>query len=308
MKISPLISIIIPCYNQANFLGEALQSVSNQTYSNWECIIVNDGSNDDSGDIARKLVSKDERFHYFHQDNKGVSSARNYGIAKSNGTYIQFLDADDFLEKSKLESSLQQLILTDDGKAKLVISDFRMFTSNPYKTSDPFCNLNYHLFNFESLLYKWNESFSIPIHCGLFEVSLFEKIRFPENLTAQEDWIVWVKIFQTGCKVFFLDEPLALYRINPISRTMTKSLYEDQMKAYEYFKTIVTEDEFHKLSSVLISRYYKSSENFKYKLRTSKNSNTYQTGLLVKKVLNKLGVLKIVNSLFPLVYKFKTKL
>lgn len=307
MKKFPLISIIIPCYNQAQYLDEALQSVLHQTCANWECLIVNDGSIDNTEEIAKKWTIKDIRFHYFYKENGGVSSARNYGIKMAKGTYLQFLDADDVLNKSKLELSLRQLHLIENIDVKIVISNFSMFTDNPNKTTIPYCNLNDQLFNFEHLLYQWNETFSIPIHCGFFEVSLFEKIRFPENLTAQEDWIVWVNIFKTGCKTVFIDEPLALYRRNLASRTMTKSIYEDQIKAYEYFKTLLTEDEFHKLSLVLISRYYKSNEEFKNKLRAVKNSNTYQTGLMIKKMIKKLGVLRPFRHLFLIILKFKSK-
>jgi len=301
--MKPLISIIIPCYNQAQYLEGALQSVLNQTYSNWECIIVNDGSPDNTEEIAKAWVSKDMRFRYFYKENGGVSSARNFGIEKAEGTYIQFLDSDDLLDKRKLELSLHQLNLTENRGAKIVISNFRMFKQNPNRTTIPYCNLKAELFNFESLLYQWNESFSIPIHCGFFHHSLFEEIRFPENMTAQEDWIVWVSLFQKGCKALFIDKPLALYRINTTSRTMTEDLHSDQLKAYEYFKKNLSEAEFYKLSVVLISRYYKSTTYFKTKLNEIKLSNTYRVGYLIKKVLRKLRILKPCKYLFEKILK-----
>lgn len=305
--IYKLISIIIPCYNQGAFLNETLLSVYNQTYSNWECIIVNDGSTDNSEKIAKDWADKDNRFKYFNKENSGVSAARNFAIEKVNGTYIQFLDADDLLDTQKLELSIKALDKQSNENKQIVISNFRMFSTNANKTKEPYCSLNEELFSFENLIYKWNESFSIPIHCGFFEASLFKNIRFPENLTAQEDWIVWVKLFKIPINAIFLNEPLALYRENPKSRTMARSIFKDQIIAYEMFKTILSENEFYSLSKVLISRYFKEQETLKKRLQSVKNSNSYQTGLMIKKVLKTLGMLKISRKLFPFFLKFKSK-
>jgi hypothetical protein len=305
--MSSLVSVIVPCYNQAQYLDEALQSVLDQTHQNWECIIVNDGSPDNTEEVAKKWVAKDSHFIYLYKENGGVSSARNLGIEKAKGDYLQFLDCDDLMDKRKLEWSLQLIQEKVDNNIQMVVSDFRMFVDDSNKTSIPYCILNSQILNFETLLYSWSSYFSIPIHCGFFKTSLFESIRFPEDMTAQEDWIVWVSIFKRGCKSGFIDKPLALYRKNPSSRTMTKSLLLDQLKAYEYFKGILSEEEFHRLSLVLISRYYKSNEELKHKWRVIKESNTYQTGLLIKKVLKTIGVLKISRRLFPVILKLKAK-
>ena len=101
----PLISVIVPCYNQAQYLDECLQSVLDQTYTDWECIIVNDGSPDHTEEIAKKWVEKDTRFIYLFKENGGLSSARNAGIEIAKGEWIQFLDCDDILKKEKFEIS-----------------------------------------------------------------------------------------------------------------------------------------------------------------------------------------------------------
>jgi hypothetical protein len=302
-----LVSIIVPCFNQAQYLDEALQSVFDQTYENWECIIVNDGSPDNTADIAQKWVKKDSRFNYLYKTNGGVSSSRNLALQRAKGDYIQFLDSDDFLNKEKLELSLNLIKVGYENDIKIIVSDFRMFVDSPNKTLNPYCSLNSEVLNFESLLYSWNATFSLPIHCGFFKASLFENIRFPENMTAHEDWIVWVSIFKTGGKALFLDKILALYRMNPSSRVKTKSLYEDQIKACEYFKYYLSEQEFYKLSMLLISRYYKSNDDLKCRLKAIKNSNSYQTGLMIKKILKTLGILKLFKSLFPIILKLKSK-
>jgi len=108
--MSKLVSIIVPCYKQAHFLEESLGSVMNQTYNNWECIIVNDGSPDETDRVALKWTAKDERFKYLEQKNKGLSGARNAGIEICEGEYILPLDADDILDKEYLKIIVPEIL------------------------------------------------------------------------------------------------------------------------------------------------------------------------------------------------------
>ena len=300
-----LVSIIVPCYNQAQFLDEALQSVLDQTYTNWECIIVNDGSPDHTEEVAQKWVAKDARFKYIYKENGGLSSARNLGLEKAKGDLIQFLDSDDCIDKTKLALSLEQFKATEDKDVKIVISNFRMFVDDLNLSTEAYCNLDKVHFNLENILYQWEEVFSIPIHCGLFDVSLFQSFKFPEHIKAKEDWVMWVSLFKTDCKVIFIDKPLAFYRRNPEGMTMKKDMFPDFIKAYEYFRDLLTAEQFHAFSVHLITKYYSSDKEFKSRLDKTKKSNTYQTGLLIKKVLKTLGILKWSSDLFPILLKFK---
>lgn len=301
------VSIIIPCYNQGQYLPEALQSVMNQTYTNWECIIVNDGSLDNTAQVAQKWLKKDARFIYAYKENGGLSSARNNGLNIAKGSYIQFLDSDDFLDKEKIELSLQQLTSVSNKGIQVVISNFRMFTDNAAKSTVPYCNLNIEHFNFESLLYKWGDSFTIPIHCGFFNAGLFENFRFPEELKAKEDWVMWVSIFHQNYKAVFLDLDLALYRKNSESMTMRKDVLPDYIKACDYLKGILTEEEFINLLMILFARYYKSTNNFKAKLNLIKSSNSYVLIIFIKKALKKTGFLNLFRKVFIMVSQNKSK-
>src|SRR6188508_2038149 len=104
--VNELISIIVPCYNVGPFLGETLESVLAQTYSNWECIIVNDGSPDNTHDVAIEWEKKDKRFVYLKLENGGVERARNKGIERATGEFILPLDGDDTLHPTFLEKTL----------------------------------------------------------------------------------------------------------------------------------------------------------------------------------------------------------
>jgi glycosyltransferase involved in cell wall biosynthesis len=101
----PLVSIIIPVYNTEKYLAQCIESAINQTYQNLEIIIIDDGSTDNSLKIAKTF--NDNRINIFSQNNKGASAARNLGILKSNGEFLQFLDADDFISLNKIESQIE---------------------------------------------------------------------------------------------------------------------------------------------------------------------------------------------------------
>lgn len=225
----PLISVIVPCYNQGVFLSDSLQSIYEQTYLNWECYIVNDGSTDDTERIALQWNKKDERFKYIYKENGGLSSARNKGLDEASGAFIQFLDADDLIDHEKFAVSLKSA-----GFADVIMSNFIMFT-NKYEsyTSPPF-TLNKNNFSFESILSGWDEAFVFPPHCGLFKSFLFDKLRFNETLKAREDWVMWLQIYQLEIETVFIDRPYALYRVSPNSMSKNKPLMDRNLViAYE---------------------------------------------------------------------------
>lgn len=100
MNAQPLVSIIIPTYNRAHLIGETLDSVLAQTYQNWECIVVDDGSSDDTNALMKTYCEQDSRFRYYHRPKerkKGGNICRNIGIDKAQGDFISFLDSDDFI-------------------------------------------------------------------------------------------------------------------------------------------------------------------------------------------------------------------
>ena len=101
--MTPLITVIVPVYNNDKYIARCLDSLLAQTFSDFEAVIVNDGSTDHSGDIMQKYAAKDSRFHYIEQKNQGVSVARNKGLDNAKGEYILFLDGDDWLENDVLE-------------------------------------------------------------------------------------------------------------------------------------------------------------------------------------------------------------
>ena len=106
----PILSIIIPVYNADRFLEDCLQSIISQSFTSWECILVDDGSADRSAEICDSIVSSDDRFRVFHKKNGGASSARNRGILEAKGEWITFIDADDFVGEAYLQGLLQPIL------------------------------------------------------------------------------------------------------------------------------------------------------------------------------------------------------
>ena len=105
----PLVSVIIPAYNAANYINDCLFSIQNQTYSNLQIIVVNDGSNDNTIELVTKIAESDERIVLINQDNKGCSAAKNKGLQYFKGDFVQYIDADDMLSNDKIENQVHAL-------------------------------------------------------------------------------------------------------------------------------------------------------------------------------------------------------
>ena len=230
----PLISVVVPCYNQAQYLDECLQSVLDQTYPHWECIIVNDGSPDNTEEFAQKWLEKDVRFKYFYKENGGLSSARNFGIDKAEGEFIQLLDCDDYIARNKF-----LLQLNDLHRHDVSISDYKHFSAPKELVSrlyrSPFSK---NEFSMRDLLLNWENALSIPCHCVLFRKTA---IKFNEKLKNHEDWVFWAQLFYQNKKIIYNRNTLAFYRYSPTSLSRNAmEMHIGFLKAcdylYSYFK------------------------------------------------------------------------
>lgn len=202
--LSPLISIIVPCYNQAPYLDECLQSVLDQTYQNWECIIIDDGSSDDTEKAAKYWIEKDRRFLYYRKQNGGVSSARNLGIKESKGAWILPLDGDDKIGKDYLRSAIEK---AEEGfDLVYCAADYFGVMNREFDLPD---------YSFKELL-KNNVIFC----SALFKKEKLNGLRYDENLIhGLEDWEFWISyLSQDDMKVFRLPETHFFYRIKEVSR------------------------------------------------------------------------------------------
>lgn len=190
MKTNPLISIIIPCYNQAAYLPKSLHSIQAQSYQNWECLIIDDGSTDNSAEIIRTYCQQDNRFHLFQKENGGSATARNLGLQKVKGEYIQFLDADDSMDNFKLE---RQLSFMQERQVDMSYTGFRFLFENGEVSKYRFARLNER-----TVLTRWGLGSSIPPHAFLYrkDFIISNNITFDNNCRYREDWNWLIQCFE----------------------------------------------------------------------------------------------------------------
>jgi glycosyltransferase involved in cell wall biosynthesis len=264
--VNPLVTVIVPSYNQADYLEEALLSVFEQDFKKWECLIIDDGSSDHTRVISQKWIKKDRRFVYFYQENMGLSSARNYGLSRARGTYVQFLDADDFLNEKKLIFSIFQF--EENESVDIVITNYQIFDQYTKTFTQPHFPLQKKLLNTDGILFNWDRDFAIPIHAALFRIDLFNEFKFPEDLRAKEDWVMWVKLFKNSIKIEYIDKVLAFYRRHSFNMTINKNMTQDIMCALAKIKPYLDVEEYVKLLELRLQR--ETDANFRLKLQIKK--------------------------------------
>jgi len=274
MIVNPLISIIVPCYNQAQYLDECLQSVLEQTYTDWECIIVNDGSPDNTEEIARKWVEKDSRFKYLHQENGGVAAARNYGIKNALGTWILPLDGDDKIAAQYIELA-----------SKKMIENYDIIYCKAEYFGDQSGEVILQSFN-EVLILLENQIFV----SAFFPKKNWELVHgFDEELKGFEDWDFWLSMLENKnhLKVHCLSYYGFFYRIKKSSRN--KIAYEKHAQ------------------EILISIHQKHAAMYNEKLEHYSKYVTEQPilKLEIQKLQNKLSSkrYKYINALFKFIKK-----
>lgn len=187
---SRMISIIVPVYNVENYLPQCLNSIITQKYQNWECILIDDGSTDNSGLICDNYSQKDNRITIIHQTNQGVSVARNTGIKYANGQYITFVDSDDWIDENYLSCLLKGLESNSDIIASGLIQEFPDNTTQIFvPTKDYTFPLNKEYTNIFVEMNKLNLFYG-PV-AKLYKHAIIKKyhIRFPKNCSYGEDLI-----------------------------------------------------------------------------------------------------------------------
>jgi glycosyltransferase involved in cell wall biosynthesis len=194
----PKISVIIATYQRANYLKFALESIFNQSYRDYEVIVVDDGSTDDT----KAVVSSFDRCCYYYQENRGVSVAKNRGVDLSSGEYISFLDSDDMWDSEKLQKQLD--VFTNSPEVELVFTHGKQFISKEISETD------------KGKLYCPEESMPAPISSTLLALkSVFQQVGgFDENLSVGIDVDWYLRAKALNCKIEMIPETLFYRRIH----------------------------------------------------------------------------------------------
>lgn len=209
-----LVSIVTPVYNAGRFVSLTIDSVLNQTYSNWEMLLINDGSTDNSAEIIEQYVERDPRIKLFSQPNAGSASARNNGIRMARGRYICLLDADDMWDCDFLE---MQLLLMKKHNAKLVYSSFRRVDAEGKECLRPF--LVPKQVTYSDMLV----TNSIGCLTGVYDTKKYGKMFLHEELgSLRDDYVYWLEILKKVGLAYGNQQVLASYRILSTSQTHDK--------------------------------------------------------------------------------------
>jgi teichuronic acid biosynthesis glycosyltransferase TuaG len=212
-KFQPLVSIITPSYNSTKFIPDTINSVLSQTYSNWEMLIVDDCSKDESRQVIGEFTKKDERIKLIElTENSGAAVARNTAIKAAKGKYVAFLDSDDLWVPTKLEKQIQFM---EENDYAFTYSKYQLMDVNG-KLLDRVIEVPNNI-EYRSLL----SNNIIGCLTAVVNVEKTGQIEMP-NIRTRQDFALWLSILKSGIKAYGLQEVLAHYRLVPGSISSNK--------------------------------------------------------------------------------------
>ena len=229
MEKNELITVIVPVYNVENYLNECIDSIINQTYTNLEILLVNDGSQDSSGKICDEYKGKDSRIKVMHKTNGGLSDARNFGLELAKGSYVTFIDSDDFIEKDCIEY-LYNLITKYDSK--ISVCAYSILLDNGKKI-DSGENYSEEKLSKELALERMldEKGFTVSACAKLYKTELFENVKYPVEKLCEDNGTTY-KLFDQVDYIVYGNISKYNYRKRKNS-IMTREFSEDKLDMIE---------------------------------------------------------------------------
>lgn len=230
------VSVIIPTYNYGEFIGDALRSVEAQTLTDWECIIIDDASTDDTTAVVQRFVDRDARFRYIRLErNAGVSVARNRGFAEAKGTYIQMVDADDVIGPRKLET--QVAWMEQHPEVAVIYSDYMPFTDRPVVSGPGAYRVDEEISGSgDPIMARLLRSNIFRLNTVLFRAAILNDVGgFRDGFRYVEDWDFWLRIAAKGHRFHYLDVPEALSGV----RSNPRSLSTDKRSMHAHYLPVL---------------------------------------------------------------------
>ncbi len=227
--MNPLVTVVLPCYNQGRYLPEAIQSLLSQSLQEWECIVIDDGSADDSWEVMNRLAVNEPRMRLVRQENAGPSAGRNRGVKEARGRYVQFLDADDLLEPEKLKVHVSEL--ENNTTYSIVYGDVRYFTDE--RRGDFFYGVwgekepwvGRPAFPGEPIREAVLARNIMAICCPVIRRSVLERVgSFDEGIRGCEDWEYWIRCALAGEQFRFVDRPQTMALVRSHSGSSSRDL------------------------------------------------------------------------------------
>lgn len=309
MHEEPLVSIIIPTYNRAHLIGETLDSIIAQTYSNWECIVVDDGSTDTTVDLLATYCKKDARFQFHHRPfdrPNGGNAARNYGFKLSRGEYIQWFDSDDLMSEELLK---KQVLSTKKNNKKITVCLFDRYNEDFSKLQKAAVNNELHYNAFYDFI---TANIRMNLQSTLWNKSLLLDFKLNENLKKAQEYNFIQRVLKLHYEeIVLLNESLVHTRNHSESITGSFFKAEDNQKIkdslevkWEVLKNLST-DAPKQVKDDLIKLYFKAL----YKVFKFKKTSILFNYLFNLSKLKDLQITKkvIKVSLVYMVYFFTNK-
>lgn len=245
----PLVSVIVPTYNYARFIGETLECLRAQTYSHWECVVVDDGSTDDTVERVAEFTARDARFKLIRQENARQAAAKNNGLRNSSGSFVQFLDADDLIEPEKLEKHVAYLEAHRD--VDIVYGGMRYFNSDSpterrhwiWGEDRPWMPETSG--RGQEVLAALVRQNIMVINSPLLRRSVIDAVGpFDVALPPAEDWDYWLRCAAAGMSFQFEDSPgtMSLVRWHPLSSSQDRRRMYSSMLRIRTKINSLTED------------------------------------------------------------------
>ena len=216
--MNPTVTIIMATYNRAHFIVETLQSIQNQTFQDWECLLIDDGGTDNTLEVVLPILKADKRFNFSKRPGtykKGLPGCRNYGLDSAKGAYIIFFDDDDYIHPDNLKISLEVIMSKNFDFChyqKMAYSD----TKPEVKNSSTIIQATLSVQNIESVV---TQQIGIASCTVLWDKKCFEKIRFNENLLYAEEWECYLRIISEGFEGVVINNVLYYNRKHANSNT-----------------------------------------------------------------------------------------
>lgn len=216
----PLVSVLMPAYNQAQYVAEALDSLLSQTYTNWEVAVVDDGSPDNVASVVAPYVDRDPRIRFFHTENRGLAGARNFAAAQTSGELIIPLDADDIFQPQYIERCVERFLTHPETTAVYAMWEF---FGHKTKTP-PLAYTTYADLFAQNLLHA----------STMYRRADFERIGgYDTNLRrGLEDWEFWMRMLSPEAVVYKIPDPLFRYRIK--EQSMSVAMHAPAVAAQTY--------------------------------------------------------------------------
>lgn len=292
----PKISIIVPVYKVEKYLRRCLDSIANQSFTDWECILVDDGSPDNSGKICDEYAENDKRFRVFHQENAGVSAARNKGLDEAKGEWIGFVDSDDWVEPNMYEYLYNDALET---KSDVVICGF----------------VGQHNHRIKSEITRREEATKLLFDkkgFGGFSVlrliasDLVQDVRFDTNVSYMEDNEFFYFIFKKCKKIYWDNEPLYHYERRSDSVTAQKGLTRQAKSALNMLDQLYEAEELKYIKKIILNHRLRFTIIFAYPYIKISERKTNTDFIFLQTVL-KANIFEIfLNSSFSIREKIMT--